>query len=170
MRDLWHDITKKLLDHSRYTVIGTILGLIMAGGLMGFAGCQSRTLGLFGDKVTGIELAAEVVKSDMDIATKSAAIEAATAVLNVEIEARNQQIEGAISELERQDLVKTQIIEAVSVLGQQAASGTPVNWLGLIPMASTVLLGTAVGGFGYDNLRKGRLLAKGEKPPPPPPG
>jgi len=165
MRDWWHDITKKLLDHSRYTIIGTILGLIMAGSLVGFAGCQSRTLGLGGERVNRMELAAEVINSDTDIATTRAEIEAATAVLNVEIEARNQRATQAIEDLDRQDLVKVQVIEAVSLIGQQAASGTPVNWLGLIPMATTVLLGAAVGGFAKDNLRKDRKIAKGTFPP-----
>ncbi|HUX00470.1 MAG TPA: hypothetical protein VMY35_05760 [Phycisphaerae bacterium] len=166
MKDFWHEITSKLLDHSRYTIIGTVLGLMLAGGFLGFAGCQSRTYGLFGEKVTRVELAKEVIRADTDLAGKRADILAATAVLNAEVAERNQLAAAASEDLDRQDALKVELVNAVSLVGTQLASGSPVNWVGLIPMATTLLLGAAVGGIGVDNVRKGKLLNNGGTPPP----
>ena len=71
----------------------------------------------------------------------------------------------AKADLDQQDLVKQQVLEAVSTIAVTAASGG-FNWTALIPLGVGVL-GAGLGlGFAADNRRKDSVIATLKTPAP----
>ena len=162
MSDWWHKLTN-FLDHYRYTFMGLVLAVAAVGTLLGAMGCESRTVGLVPGAsgapvaVTRQELQLQVVDVEKTLDGQRVELDAAVAKHNRAVAAFNAKVELATADLERQDQLKREILDAAGAVALQAASGT-FNPVGLIPIAVGILGGLVGIGATADNRRKDAVI------------
>ncbi len=136
MKDYWHILTN-WIDHHR----GLVVGLALAGliGSMLIGGCallEARTESVL-DPPKKVNMAA--LKQE-----------------GVKITALVEGWEAAKEEIERQNILRQQIVEGVAGMGTLAMGGalTPGVAIGAISQFALLL---GAGGMGYDNRRLGKI-------------
>jgi len=152
------------IDYNRWTILSLVLCAILFGGIVTTVGCQSKTIGLItspqGDmaKVTRTEFNQQVITVQKDVAVKKATLDAEVSAYNEEVKAINAKIEAGLSDLDKQDEFKQQLLETVGTVATQAAGGN-LNPASLIPIGIG-LLGGALGlGAAADNRRKDQVIS-----------
>ena len=158
MVDVWNKITT-FLDHYRWTVICLAVFVVTMVTMGTFVGCESTTTSVLNPpaKVTRTELTHEAVKAEGDFSKKAAQIALLTTEYNVEVAAFNKNIESANADLDQKDAFRAEVLNAVSLVATNAASGT-LNPAALIPMGIG-LLGMLLGiGASADNRRKDTVI------------
>ena len=161
--DLLHR-TLKWLDHNRWTVISILLFALLVGCALTTVGCQSTTAGLIAAapgeppaKVDRGEFHRQTAQVEKDLALRRVQLDAQLAAYNEEVTAFNSQVQSGQEELDRQDVLRAQLLDIVGVVATGAAEGT-LNPVSLIPLGIG-LLGGALGlGAAADNRRKDRVI------------
>ena len=135
--------TGKWIDHNRGLVAGLLVALLIAVPMVG---CQLRTVGLLGEKVTGPQLQAQVT--------------ARLAELDAEVAAVIATGEAGAADLERQQTIRDAVINwGAGAIPALAAGGLPAL-TSLLPTLLLIGAGSATAGMGYDNRKKGKEIAK----------
>lgn len=125
----WLHKLLKWLDYNRWTVIAGIMFIVLFAGIATTVGCQSRTLGLIPSqdgevvKVDRMEFNQQVITVQKDVAVKKATLDAQATAYNEEVKEINAKIEAGLSDLDKQDEFKQQLLDTVGTVATQAASG-----------------------------------------------
>ena len=147
MKDWLHSILK-WLDHNRYVALGMASSVTLTVWL---SACTSTTTGLDGEQqVTRSQLERQIAKARFDVAADMATIQSKAETL-VELG------ELGVSDLDRQDAIKRQVIATFGAVAADAANGN-VSPLGAINAAVTFASLLIGGGFAFDNRRKDRKI------------
>ena len=158
MNDLFHKLTK-WMDYNRGTLVAYVLISVVIGGVL-FSGCASKTIGLVPNvEVTRVELNQQVINSEASFAKREAELTAVIASLNADKLAEKQKVDAAITELDKQDEFKANLIEIGGQIGMDLAAGT-LNPLALIPIAVGISGLIYGGGKKIDNVRKDAVIAE----------
>jgi len=153
------------LDHYRWTVVGILATVIMAGGALTIAGCKSTTPGLVSADLVGRRtFESQALSESARLDLQKAQLEAALVAYNLEVEALNKRIEAGIEDLDAQDAVRAEFLEAIQVVGTEAAAGTfnpgSLISLGVGLLGGLLGLGGLAAGVTADNRRKDELITK----------
>ena len=151
MYDWLHALLKKI-DYNRYLTGAALLSILFVG--MAFMGCESTVASLVtpGGEVTRLELAGETANLRADLEGRKALLSAQIVALEAEVTAFNTNVELAVMELDRQDEIKLNALNFVSVSLTALKEGT-FNPAGLIPFGIGVI-GSALGWAAYKDKRR----------------
>lgn len=152
----WLHRALNFFDHNRYTVGGISLA---AAGTIWLSACTSQTVGLDGSKVDRAGLGRQVLNEERLFAAAEAEIQSAIAQYNANIEAHNQLVESAYTELDRKDAIKAQLVNVIGGQVTSLLSGT-FNPATLATTGISLLGLLGGGGAMADNVRKGKVIRK----------
>ena len=156
MMDVLHGVLT-WVDYNRGKVAGAALAIVLFAWLVG---CQSKTMGLSGKKVTARELDMEMLDARTSISKRVAQY----AVLGKEIAADLDAVEAkevfAREDLARQDAFKQQALEIGGGLIGAALSGGAVNWAQAVPTLLLMLGAGVTGGAVVDGTRKDGVIMR----------
>lgn len=155
--DLFHAAMKmiakaaKWIDYNRGTAIGIVLVIGISTYLVG---CQPKTM-WEGNKVSAIELEVELVELEGVYNIAIARIESA-------YQAKLEQANVAVADLEIKEAQRQELRELVNTLGPAILSGdvTAKNAFGTVMALTGIFVG---GGMGLDNIRKRLVMAAQRK-------
>jgi len=152
--DVFHKLMK-FLDHYRWPAASVLVSGLLTIGTFTFFGCQSKTLSLLPGsqgqyyEVDRREFVRQAMEIEREFTASKIEIEASVAKLNGAVETHNAKVEEGVADLDKQDALKTEIFDAISVFAADSAQGD-FNLLGLLGIAGTILLGgTTVGATGH---------------------
>lgn len=158
MKDWFHKLLK-VVDHNRYTLAGVLFAVLGVWALFAVNGCESRTIGIDGSAVAVSRpvLDRQIITAEKGLTLQRLQVEQAVAAFNASVEEHNARVSAAYDDLERQDEIRAQILEAVGSVAVTAATGT-INPASLIPIGIGLAgLLTGAGVLG-DNRRKDSII------------
>lgn len=147
----------KVIDHNRYTIAAAALWAVAS---LWLAACQSTTAGLADPSkaVDRATFAAQVIAEEADLSKEAATLKAATDAHNAKVEAHNQRVQTGVADLDRQDAMKANIVQALGGAVVQAAAGT-INPVGLATTVVSLGLGALGAGAFADKRRADGVIA-----------
>lgn len=153
--DVIHTVAK-FVDYNRGAVIGIVLAVVASVTLFG---CQPTTGSLLEPdrQVDAGELEREVIIRTYDLADDAVAIQVALDNHNIEVEQFNELVEVANADLQRQYEQREQIVATLGGIATAAVEGA-INPASIVGSVITLLTGLGAVGFGYDSVRKARVI------------
>lgn len=155
MNDLWHLVTN-WLDHNR----GLLLSVLITGALSAYlVGCDVTTSSLIseGKPVTREQFIAEIHHRELSFAEQKNLLDAQVKNYNAQVEQFNSVVEVGLTDLERKEELRGQIIATVGGFATQAVEGRFNPLSALSALIGLISLGAAAG-MGVDNYRKNRVI------------
>lgn len=154
--DLFHKVTN-WIDHNRGVFTMVIVGIVVSVGIVG---CQPTTTSLLNPerKVTVAELDREVIILDQQFSKRASIITTLRDEFNFAVLSKNAEISMAEEDLERKYEARAELINIVGGVAATIASGATLSPPAIVSTVLSVVGLFAVGGLGYDNVKKGRKI------------
>lgn len=139
--DLWHRLLS-IIDHNRYLAASLVVSTVASAWL---GACSSQTASLVDPsvQVSRITFRMQTIAEEQELSKARADLAARAEAINARIVAHNAKVEAGDSDLDRQDAVKAQIVDALGGAVAQAVTGT-LNPVGL----ATTIVGLGGAAFG----------------------
>ncbi len=152
--DIIRTITKGI-DHNRWTVIASVVAVVVAASILSMPGCQSETVGLDGTQVTATQLNQQAIDAQKDLQLRADALAA-------DIEAAKEKLGAAYDDIAKQDATKAAILDFATTFGGGLLTGS-VGVADAVPAAVSLGALLFAGGTLADNKRKDIVIkeAKG---------
>lgn len=146
----------KWISYNRGLVFAVLL--IAATGFW-LTGCPPTTQSLTDPtaKVTPVELGREVIVLQGTFDEQAISLREATAKHNVRVKALNERVAAAEADIEQQQELRAFLVNTAGGIGEALVGGTatPGNIISTLLTVGSVL---ALGGVGYDNRRKNKVI------------